>query len=260
MNKIQIFNKGLINNKGLLQVHKINMFFIILMLLATICLSSTPLIIYSNSNLEDIMANQDELHDTMNLIFDEEIGCTVFDEKLKCDSEYDFKINDYNVVFNRYEEFENNAVIFLENYYILSFRVDEEMLSLSASYSNDIDFIKVHESDDELKSLLASLLISNATSFNQMNNITNAFISIGFQCIMFIGIGVLSLLMSVKLRKIDGYKLIDLFKVEVVIGLSGSLIVFFIGFFIPQFLSFNTTIFVIVVILRTFGLLNKLSK
>lgn len=254
MKKIEIINRGLISNKEIIKATTLPLWLAIVSVLVGIMLTALPIIIRSNETIERLFQNQPELIYAVQGAFDEDTSCNVESLKLESCEKQEKNVGDIGVAFNQLSQ-GSTSVSFMKELFIVQLEVNETEYRFQSPYSFDFSFNKLEE-----KEIVSYQLINELIQSTQFTNVINGIVAIGFQCLLYIGVGMLSLYSTARFQFKKIYSFSELFKIQSILSLSGGLIAFIICFIIDPFVAYAPTVFLLNIIVRTFDISTKMKK
>ncbi|MFV0380592.1 MAG: hypothetical protein ACK5KQ_07195 [Anaerorhabdus sp.] len=253
MSKLNIFNITLISNKYIDKIMKFPMWVAIISLLASVILVSAPIIIRSNQSLEQALKNNPEIIEALSSSFTDGTTCAVTNGKLNDCESYENKVNNILVSVNKMAT-EETSLNFTENKLTFKFKDEKSNFEMEMPYTFDFEF-----NDLSNKEITSIKIFNDLIASNQFANVINGLSMMSLQCLLYIFIGMITMYSSGKYQAKKKFSILELFKTQAIIGLSGAVLSFIICFIIDPFIAYSTTIYLFALLIRNFGIITKMK-
>ncbi len=254
MNKLKIINKSLISNTDIEKTRTLPLWIAIVSFLCGVILTGLPLVIRSNETVENIFKEYPELIVAMQGAFNESSECRVVEGELTNCLEQELDISGIRVSLVKESE-GAPSVSFGEKSAVVQVGVEDVGYRIQIPYSFDFSFNQMAE-----KEIITYELMNQFIQSTQFSNVMNGFLMIGIQCLLYMGIGVLSLYSGTKFRLGTPYKFKELFKLQAMVSLSGGVLAFILCFVIDPIVAYAPTIYLFNIIIRNLDILTKMKK
>lgn len=254
MEKIKIFNRSLISNKEIAALTTLPLWISIVSFVTAIILTTLPIVIRSNDSVEKMFQQNPEIITAIQGVFKENETCEISQGKIANCSPNEKEISGVTVGLNR-KILTSPSISFTSNKMEAMLKVQETDYLIQMPYEMDFAFNQV-----EKKEIVSFELVNQLISSAQVVNVVNGFVVIATQCLLYIGVGMISLYSTTYFRFKKKMKIKDLFKIQGTISVSGGLVAFVLCFVIDPLVSFATTIFLFNILIRTFDISLKMKQ